>query len=96
MERDRILNTLRSHRDELRRIRVRDIAIFGSAAPDPLDPDSDVDVLVEFDAPVGLFHFARVQRRLEEWLGRSVDLVTPDALRPEMRDTILAEAVHAA
>jgi uncharacterized protein len=50
---------------------------------------------VEFDRPVGLFAFASLQRYLESLIGRSVDLAMPDALRPEMREAILAEAVYA-
>ena len=60
-----------------------------------LRPDSDVDVLVEFDRPVSLFEFSRLRRRLEHLLGRRVDLVTRDALKPQMRERILNEAVRA-
>ena len=52
--------------------------------------------ILEPDAPIGLFEFARLRRRLSELVGREVDLVTRDAIRPEMRDEILREAVHAA
>jgi predicted nucleotidyltransferase len=55
-----------------------------------------VDVLVEFDRPVGYFHLFEVQDRLEALLGCKVDLVTRGGLRPELRDGILAEAVRAA
>ena len=57
--------------------------------------DSDVDLLVDFARPVGLFGFLEVKSYLEHLLGRSVDLVTARALRPEVRDTVLREAVHA-
>ena len=56
---------------------------------------SDVDILVEFDRPVGLFAFVHTRRYLSEILGCEVDLVTPMALRPEMKDKILSEAIHA-
>jgi predicted nucleotidyltransferase len=45
---------------------------------------------------VGLFEFIRLKLYLEKLTGKSVDLVTPDALRPAMRDEILSEAVHVA
>jgi uncharacterized protein len=45
---------------------------------------------------VGLFEFVRLQRCLSSVLGHRVDLVTPDALKPRMRDRILAEAIRAA
>ncbi|MBA3966751.1 MAG: nucleotidyltransferase domain-containing protein, partial [Nitrospirales bacterium] len=58
----------------------------------------DVDILVDFerDADVGLFTFARLQRKLSQILGRPVDLVTPDAPHPVLKDRILEEAVRAA
>ena len=67
-------------------------------ARDEADESSDVDILVEFEpgARVGLFEFARLRRTLGEILGRTVDLVTPDALRQEMRAQVLREAVYAA
>lgn len=59
-------------------------------------PGSDVDVLVEFSQPIGLFAFLDLKTELEHLLGRPVDLVTADALKPQMRDKILGEAIHAA
>jgi len=94
--RAKILETLRSVRPELERYGVSSLSLFGSAARGEDRPDSDVDVLVEFGRPAGLFDFIRVRRRLEDALGRRVDLVTPDALRPTMRDDILRDAVRAA
>jgi predicted nucleotidyltransferase len=57
---------------------------------------SDVDLLIEFARPVGLLHFVRVKRHLERILGTRVDLVTRGALKPQLRDAILREAVRAA
>ena len=96
MRRDQILSVLREHRPELDSLGVSSLALFGSVAHDEAGPESDVDILVEFDRPVGLFEFVRLQMRLEVLLGLPVDLVTPDALRQTMRDRILSEAVYAA
>ena len=96
MTRDEMIRTLSAHRDELASFAVRRIAIFGSIARGEERGDSDADVLVEFSAPVGLFEFVRLQRYLQQLLGRTVDLATPEALRPEMRARILQEAVYAA
>jgi len=96
MERDDILDALRGHLTEIRGFGVIHLALFGSLARGEGRADSDVDILVEFSQPVGLFAFVRLQRYLEEILGRSVDLVTPGAIRPEMREAILSEAVYAA
>lgn len=96
MRRDQILSVLREHQPELDSLGVSSLALFGSVARDEAGPESDVDILVEFDRPVGLFEFVRLQMRLEVLLGLPVDLVTPDALRQTMRDRILGEAVYAA
>jgi len=81
---------------ELRGHAVKELWLFGSAAREELMAGSDIDILVDFNAPVTLFEFARLRRRLESLLGRSVDLVTRDALKPQLREQILREAVRAA
>ncbi len=78
---------------ELSQLGVKSLAVFGSVARDEATAVSDVDLLVEFSRPIGLFDFVHVKNYLELVLGCSVDLVTRDALRPEMRDQILKEAV---
>jgi hypothetical protein len=96
MRRDEALRILREHRAELDAMGVRSLSIFGSVARDEAGAESDVDLLVEFDRPVGYFHFFDVQEQLEGWLERRVDLVTPGGLKVQLRDHILAEAVRAA
>ena len=81
---------------ELRTHAVKELWLFGSAAREELWAGSDVDILVDFSAPVTLFEFARLRRHLESLLGRPVDLVTRDALKPQLREQILREAVRAA
>jgi hypothetical protein len=95
MSRDETLRILREHREEIEAMGVKSIAIFGSTARDEAREDSDVDVLVEFSREVGLFDFLDVKEKLERIVGRRVDLVTDDALRSQMRPTILKEAVRA-
>jgi len=95
MERDEITRILVSHKKELEALGVRSLALFGSVVRGEAKPDSDVDILVEFSKPVGLFGFIRLKHRLEEILGRSVDLVTRAALKPQLRDRILEECVNA-
>jgi len=58
--------------------------LFGSFARGEERPDSDVDLLVEFDhsSPIGLFAYARMWREIEERLGRKVDLVENGTLLP--------------
>ena len=62
---------------------------------DDFRPDSDVDVLVEFE-PAGVpdfFQFVGIKEELEAMFGRRVDLKTPNSLSPYFRDRVLAEAV---
>ncbi|MFC1714726.1 nucleotidyltransferase family protein [Candidatus Poribacteria bacterium] len=95
MERDEIFDILDAHRDEIERFKVKSLALFGSVARNEARSDSDVDVLVEFAVPVGLFQFVRLKGYLEELLGAPVDLVTPDAIRDGMREQILKETIYA-
>jgi hypothetical protein len=96
MRRDEALRILREHRAELAALKVASLRLFGSVARDEARPDSDVDLLVTFSAPVGYFHVFRVQDELAMILGRPVDLVLEDGLRPWYRERILKEAISAA
>jgi predicted nucleotidyltransferase len=94
--RDDILKALRDHRGSLADFGVARLRLFGSFARNEGRERSDVDLLVEFSRPVGLFEFVRLQRHLAQIVGRRVDLVTPAALKPALREQILREAVLAA
>ena len=96
MRRADVLQIIAQHAGELRELGVRSLSLFGSVARDQAAPGSDVDLLVDFDPPVGYFHLLEVQDRLEAFLGCKVDLVTQGGLRPELRQQILSEAVRAA
>ena len=96
MRRAQALQIIAQHERELRELGVRSLSLFGSVARDEAAPGSDIDLLVEFDRPVGYFHLFEVQDQLQTFLGCKVDLVTPGGLRPELRQDILAEAVRAA
>lgn len=76
-----------------RRHHIRRLALFGSVLRDDFAPDSDVDVLVEFDpgARTGLKFFT-MQQELSDILGRRVDLNTPQSLSKYFRDEILSHA----
>lgn len=80
--------------DFCRRHQVRRLALFGSVLRDDFRPDSDVDVLVDFDpeARAGLFEMARMEAELEELIGRKVDLRTPAELSRYFRDEVVAGA----
>lgn len=86
---------LRRHRHELRDRGVKSLALCGSVARGEAGPQSDVDILVELNRPMGMVEFLRLRYRLEEILGCRVDLVTPNALKRQLRDHILSEAKNA-
>jgi predicted nucleotidyltransferase len=95
VQREEVLAILSRHRDELRALGVRSLALFGSTARNEARPDSDVDLLVEFDQPIGLFHFVGVQHRLSELLGGvEVDLVMRESVFEELKEDIYGEAVN--
>jgi predicted nucleotidyltransferase len=86
---------IREHITELRdRYQVASLGIFGSFARGEATESSDVDILVEFSESVDIFHFIRLQYYLAEILGRKVDMVTPDALKPLIKDRILREVLY--
>jgi predicted nucleotidyltransferase len=95
MDRQRVLNLLDAHRDQLDEFAVEALFLFGSVARDEATSESDVDFLVEFNRPVGLFTLLGLQAYLEELLGCPVDLGTPNSLRPHLRDAVLKEAIRA-
>jgi len=95
MKRDRAIAILKLHQEKLKDFRVKSLDLFGSVARDEARPDSDVDLLVEFDRPVGLFTFLRLQRYLETILDCSVDLGTTDSLKDYLREPVLKEIVRA-
>ena len=86
--------------DFCRRNDIRTFSLFGSVLREDFGPESDIDVLVEFEpeARVGFMALGRMQRELAELLGRSVDLVPSDGLKPLIRDRVLdsAQVLYAA
>jgi predicted nucleotidyltransferase len=73
---------------------ISKVLLFGSVLRDDFRPDSDVDVLVEFepDAGVTLLDLAAIQRELGQMFGRQIDLGTPGSLSPYIRHTVLSTA----
>lgn len=89
---------LRALKEELPRLRekfnVKSIGLFGSWVRDEQTKQSDVDVLVKFEKPIGFFKFVEIEDYLSERLGVKVDLVTPDALKPLIKPQVEKEAVY--
>ena len=93
MRRDHAISVLTNHRQSLNDLGVKSLNLFGSVARDEACPHSDIDLLVEFDNPKGLFQLLQVKFYLEDLLACSVDLGTLQALREHARARILKEAI---
>jgi predicted nucleotidyltransferase len=80
-------------RDFCRENHIRRLALFGSVLRDDFGPESDVDVLVEFEpeARIGLRFFS-IEEQLATLLGRNIDLNTPGFLSKYFRDEVMSEA----
>ena len=78
----------------LKRHGVVRAGIFGSCARNDMTADSDIDVLVEIPPDIGLLDFIRIKLEIEEALGKEVDLVEYDAIKPPLKDRILREQVQ--
>ncbi len=97
MNRASVLALLSDRRDVfLDRFGARQLALFGSAARDQLRPDSDVDILVEFDGPATFDGYFKLKDYLEQLLGRPVDLVTNKGLKPRARAHVERDLIRVA
>ena len=92
-----VLETLRTHETELRRLGVSHAAVFGSVARGEAGAGSDIDVLVELDEEraMGIFEYARLKLYFNDLLDGSGDIVSRGTLKPLLRDSILRDAIHA-
>lgn len=97
MEKNQIILKLTENQELLNRYGVKEVRLFGSVARDQANEDSDVDLLVEFEptAHIGLFEFSRLRHELSQLLECDVDLVTPNALHRNLKESILKEAIRA-
>jgi len=92
---EEIKNILAEHKEELRqKYRVKELGIFGSFVRGKQKKRSDVDILVEFDEPVGLFEFMDLEEHLGKLLEAKVDLVSRGALKPRIGEHILKEVIY--
>jgi predicted nucleotidyltransferase len=76
------------------RYKVESIAIFGSYSRGEQTPKSDLDIMVTFSEPIGVYRFIEVEEFLGQKLGIKVDLVQKGALLPMIKDQILNETIN--
>ena len=82
--------------DLKRRFAVARLGLFGSVARNEAGPDSDVDILAEFEGPATLDGFMGLKADLEALLGTRVDLATPGSLRPSLMHLVEKDLHHVA
>jgi uncharacterized protein len=95
VRREEALRLLVEHRDELTAMGAASLSLFGSMARDEAGPASDVDILIELGRPMGLFGLAAIHLRLEEIMGRRVELITANSLAERYRAKIVPDLVRA-
>jgi predicted nucleotidyltransferase len=92
---DPLIETYRDQILELARLRgAKRIKVYGSMATNQATSSSDVDFLVEMENGKSAFALGGLLKDLEELLGRSVDMTTPNALHPAIRNKVLSETVE--
>jgi predicted nucleotidyltransferase len=95
MKQNDILQILKQKNAELtKEFGVKSLLLFGSVARNESTPTSDVDLLVEFSRPVGYFGLFALQDYLEKLLDCSVDLGTPDSLKPYIKERVMGELIR--
>ena len=97
MNRDEVINKLRAHEPELKAAGIVRLAVFGSVARGDNSPESDVDLLADFDKTkrYTLLTIGRLENRLADLLGTRVDLSSPEWLKESVKNQVLREAVLA-
>lgn len=90
MKQDGVLQILKQKNAEMtKQFGVKSLLLFGSVARSEATPASDVDLLVEFNRPVGYFGLFALQDYLEKLLGCPVGLGTPGSLKPYIEDRVM-------
>jgi predicted nucleotidyltransferase len=85
---EQVSETLSTNRDRLAELGVASLSVFGSFARGEARPDSDIDLLVDFDGPATFDRYMQLKFFLEDLLKRRVDLLTRQGIRPELRSII--------
>jgi len=76
------------------RHRIKRAGIFGSVATGEGNSQSDIDILVELENKISLLEFVSIKFELEDLLGKKVDLVEYQAIKPRLRSAIMAEEIR--
>lgn len=92
---ENIMKTLKENEPTLReQYKIKTLGVFGSYIRGEQKKKSDVDILVEFEKPLGLLEFVGLELQLSKLLGKKVDLVMKTALKPKIGKHILEEVEY--
>jgi uncharacterized protein len=91
-----VLQTLREQPKLFELFQIKSLALFGSVTRNEATAASDLDFLVEFDADPTLALYMNLKFFLEDLFQRNVDLVIQTDIKPQIRETIIQEAIHVA
>lgn len=90
-----LIHIIQQEKDFLKKkYNISGIALFGSFARDEQTKNSDIDLLVEFSDNPDLFTYIEINNYLKKKLRRKVDLVTEEALRPDIKKQIMSEVIY--
>ena len=90
-----IESILRDQKPMLRqKFRVKEIGIFGSFVRGEQKDTSDLDLLIDFEEPIGLIRYVGLQNYLSDKIGERVDLITKSGIKPGIRGNILKEVIY--
>jgi hypothetical protein len=94
MKIQQIIKTLNELKPVIRKkYNVKELGIFGSYTRGQEKNDSDLDILVSFEVPIGLFKFLELEEYLSDKLDINVDLVSKKALKPRIGKRILEQVI---
>ncbi|MHA1729723.1 MAG: nucleotidyltransferase family protein [Promethearchaeota archaeon] len=92
---EKVLSILKKNLSYLKNeFRITTIGIFGSYSKNETSEESDIDILVVFSKSPGIVQFMKMREYLSSILGKKVDLVTKQALKPDLKTNILMETVY--
>ena len=97
MNKEEVISKLRAHEPELKAAGIVSLAVFGSVARGDSSPESDVDLLADFDHTkrYTLLTLGRLESQLADLLGAKVDLSSPEWLKESVKNQVLREAILA-
>jgi predicted nucleotidyltransferase len=94
MLRNDLISLIQKNRTDLTKLGVKSLSIFGSVARGEARPDSDVDVLVEFEGATTFDRFMDTKFYLEDLLGCKVDLAVAQSIKPRLKKNIMRDLIH--